>query len=464
MTELFPTEPRVFSVSELTRSIRSLLEDAIGQAWVEGEISNLRRQTSGHQYFTLKDDRSQLPCVLFRNSAGNRLGTQLTDGMQVQLLGDLTVYEARGQYQMVVQLVQPRGQGALQARFEALKRQLQAEGLFDAERKRPLPKFPLTIGLVTSPSAAALQDMLNILGRRAPWIRVLVNPVRVQGQGAAAEIVRAVTEFNEWSLDFASSGDATKRVDLIVLARGGGSIEDLWEFNEEIVARAVAASALPVVSAVGHEIDFTIVDFVADLRAPTPSAAAELIAPDTAELQRQLLATLQHISRKLTDRVTRAREQVDTLRRGELTREPLRRLQQERQHLDSLEETLQRAATNALLHFRMRLEEKHCCLRLTGPRHAVEVHRQAIKCLSDKFGVSFHRQAEKLRARMEQAGSLLRVLGPTATLNRGYSITTDAAGKVIRCKVGLIPEQTIITHLSDGTVRSTIRDVRDPRV
>ncbi len=287
VTELLPaTEPQVFSVSDLTRSIRSLLEGAIGQVWVEGEISNLRRQSSGHQYFTLKDDRSQLSCVLFRNSPGARLGTPLDDGMQVQMLGDLTVYEARGNYQMVVQLVQPKGLGALQARFEALKRKLHAEGLFDVARKRPLPRFPLTIGLVTSPSGAACRTCLTSSGaaRRGcgSWstpraCRVSARPPRSGGR---------------WRSSTSGRRRAVRgSVDLIVVARGGGSMEDLFEFNDEALARAIFASALPVVSAVGHEVDFTIADFVADLRAPTPSAAAELIAPDTAELQRQLLAT-----------------------------------------------------------------------------------------------------------------------------------------------------------------------------
>ena len=264
---------KVMTVSQLTRRIRTLLERQLGSVRVEGELSNVRRQGNGHTYFTLKDETAQLACVLFRGYAHAGMPA-LTDGSQVQAAGELTVYEPRGQYQLIVHDIEAAGAGVLQARFEALKRKLAAEGLFDAARKRVLPGFPRCLALVTSPSGAAVRDLLNILGRRAPWIRVLVFPVRVQGGGACQEIAQALTTLAR------PLGGGLPQPDVIVLARGGGSIEDLWCFNEEEVARAIAASPIPVVSAVGHEIDFTIADFVADLRAPTPSAAAELIAPD----------------------------------------------------------------------------------------------------------------------------------------------------------------------------------------
>ena len=266
----------------LTRSIRSFLETEIGLVWVEGEISNYRKQPSGHQYFTLKDAQCQLACVLFQRSAQIAQQPPLADGMQVQVRGMLTVYEARGQYQLNVNLVQAAGAGLLQAKFEALKKKLDAEGLFDAASKKTLPAFPAIIGIVTSPTGAAIRDVLNVLQRRAPWVRIVINPVRVQGEGAAAEIARAVEEFNN------HHANGLPAVDVIVVCRGGGSIEDLWAFNEEVVARAIFASEIPVVSAVGHEIDFTIADFTADLRAPTPSAAAELVVPDAETLMRHL--------------------------------------------------------------------------------------------------------------------------------------------------------------------------------
>ena len=453
-------ETKIHSVWELTRSIRSFLESEIGEVWVEGEISNHRRQSSGHQYFTLKDDRSQLSCVLFRGGASLLpAGVVLADGLQVQVFGELTVYEARGQYQLVVQLVQPKGLGALQARFEALKRKLQTEGLFDAARKQPLPPFPGTVGIVTSPTGAALQDMLNILRRRAPSLRVLVHPVRVQGQGASVEVVRAIEEFNRWSNGGnPMEANRSRAVDLIVVARGGGSIEDLWEFNEEIVARAIAASDLPVVSAIGHEIDFTIADFVADLRAPTPSAAAELIAPDAADLLRQLTAATQFLDRQLSARVADARESLQTLSRGTLGREPQRRVQEERQRLDHLEESLHRAAKDAFQLLRHRLHEKSCCVRLAGPQHLLELRAQIVQSWREKMDDLLGCQRERLQARLRSSEGLLRVLGPQATLERGYSITLNAAGAIIRTVAAVSRTECITTRLRDGELLSEVSE------
>ncbi len=457
MLDLAATETKILSVWELTRSIRSFLESEIGQVWVEGEISNYRRQSSGHQYFTLKDDRSQLSCVLFRGAATSLpAGTALGDGVQVQVFGDLTVYEARGQYQLVVQIVQPRGLGALQARFEALKRQLAAEGLFDADRKKPLPAFPQTIGLVTSPTGAALQDMLNILRRRAPWVRVVVNPVRVQGNGAAAEVVRAIEDFNRWSLGGDGAPLPAGKVDLIVVARGGGSMEDLFEFNDESVGRAIAASELPVVSAIGHEIDFTIADFAADLRAPTPSAAAELIVPDTAELVRQLTAAGQFFNRQLGERVASARERLQGSARGTLTREPRRRIEDERQRLDSLEESLRRSARATVQGLRSRLDEKHYSLRMAGPQSSLALRGQLVQSTGEKIEDLLCCARERLRARLRAAEGLLRVLGPQATLARGYSITVNAAGEIVRSVADARPGERLHTRLPDGAVVSDV--------
>src|SRR5216117_1092340 len=304
--DFFDQTSKVFTVGELTRQIRSTLETKFRAVWVQGEISNYKLHPSGHQYFTLKDQRAQISSVIWRDTMAP-LRQPLADGAQVQVFGTLSVFEARGQYQLNVQILQPRGLGVLQAKFEALKRKLEAEGLFAAERKRPLPKFPRRIGIVTSPSGAAIRDILNVLRRRAPWLQILINPVRVQGSGAAQDIAVAIREFTLPSEAFAP-------LDLIMITRGGGSIEDLWEFNEEIVARAIFHSVVPIVSAVGHEIDFTICDFVADLRAPTPSAAAELIVPDITDLERRLDGCTRALGRQLLNRLRDAQQRLDHTR------------------------------------------------------------------------------------------------------------------------------------------------------
>ncbi|MCX7869778.1 MAG: exodeoxyribonuclease VII large subunit, partial [Terrimicrobiaceae bacterium] len=277
-----PPEPKILTVSDLTRGVRELLEQGIGRVWVEGEISNLRTQPSGIRYFTLKDAGAQLRCVLFGRGQAAARAASLADGLHIEAFGLITVYEPQGQYQLQVQNFRPKGAGELAARFEALKRKLEAEGLFNPARKRPMPGFPARVGVVTSPAGAAIRDFLKVLHRRHPAIAVLINPVRVQGAGAAAEIAAAIRQFGN------PEKFGLPPVDVIVVTRGGGSLEDLWEFNEEVVARAVAESPVPVLSAIGHEIDFTICDFAADLRAPTPSAAAEILSADAAKLRESL--------------------------------------------------------------------------------------------------------------------------------------------------------------------------------
>ena len=424
-TDLFPKTARVFTVSELTRSIRGILETKFGAVWVQGEVSNYKLYPSGHQYFTLKDQRAQIGCVIWRDTMAP-LRQPLADGAQVQVYGTVTVFEARGQYQLNVQILQPRGVGLLQAKFEALKRKLEAEGLFAAERKRPLPRFPRRIGIITSPSGAAIRDMLNVLRRRAPWLQILINPVRVQGSGAAQEIAVAIREL-------AAFNEAFAPVDLIVVTRGGGSIEDLWEFNEEIVARAIFNSAVPIVSAVGHEIDFTICDFVADLRAPTPSAAAELIVPDITDLQRQI------------DGCTRA-----------LARQLLNRVREAQQRLDHARETLQRCLAHridsykrSLLHIAAALQARSPARELMMRRNRfADLHRRLIACPGHLL--------ENAKHRFQRIEGILRVLGPDATLRRGYSITTNERGKIIRTVAAVRSKMKIRTRVSDGEFGSEI--------
>jgi exodeoxyribonuclease VII large subunit len=423
--DFFHQTSKVFTVGELTRQIRGTLETKFRAVWVQGEISNYKLHPSGHQYFTLKDQRAQISCVIWRDTIAPPRQA-VVDGTQVQVYGTVTVFEARGQYQLNVQILQPRGVGLLQAKFEALKRKLEAEGLFAPERKRPLPKFPRRLGIVTSPSGAAIRDMLNVLRRRAPWLQILINPVRVQGTGAAQEIAVAIREF-------ALPNELFAPLDLIVVTRGGGSIEDLWEFNEEIVARAIFNSTVPVVSAVGHEIDFTICDFVADLRAPTPSAAAELIVPDVIDLERRVGACTRALSRQLLNRARDAQQRLDH------AREILQRCLAHK--IDSYK--------RGLFHITRALQARSPARELMMRRNRfVDLHRRLVACPG--------RLLETARHRFQRMEGILRVLGPDATLRRGYSITMNERGKIIRSIAAARPKMKIRTRVSDGEFSSEI--------
>jgi exodeoxyribonuclease VII large subunit len=443
-------EPHVYSVSEVTRAVRAVIEDNIGVVWVEGEISNYRKQASGHQYFTLKDATSQLACVLFARGGAWRKSPALSDGMQVQVRGALTVYEARGQYQMNVQLVQAGGAGLLQAKFEALKRKLDAEGLFDADRKRALPAFPTAVAIVTSPTGAALRDMLNILARRAPWLRVVIAPVRVQGDGAAEEIAAAIEQVNR----FAELG--LPPVDVIVVARGGGSAEDLWEFNEEIVARAIAASTLPVVSAVGHEIDFTISDFVADLRAPTPSAAAELVAPDRAELMRRIGEITARARRHVLAALEQSRSRLALLERAELFREPAVRLRECAQRVDLAAEDLDRRVHDGMWEKRAQLADVTARLRHHRPDQLLALLGQRLTTFRRQMADRVAHAMSDRRQRLRRLADVVRLLAPEATLARGYSLTRTADGKVIRTVEQVRAGTRVVTRVSDGEFASDV--------
>ena len=423
--DFFQQTSKILTVSELTRSIRGTLETKFGAVWVQGEISNYKLHPSGHQYFTLKDARAQIACVIFRNTMPP-LRQLLADGAQVQVYGQVSVFEARGQYQLSVQILQPRGLGLLQAKFEALKRKLEAEGLFAAEHKRALPRFPRRIGIVTSPSGAAIRDILNVLKRRAPWLQILINPVRVQGTGAAQEIAIAIREL-------ATPNETWKPLDLIVIARGGGSMEDLWEFNEEIVARAMAAAEIPIVSAVGHEIDFTISDFVADLRAPTPSAAAELIVPDIVDLRRRMDGCARAVGRELMKRIRDAQQQIDHGR-----------------------ETLRRCLAHKIDNYRRSLVHIARALQSRSPERELVMRRNRFIDLHRRFVVSPPRVVENARQRFARIEGILRVLGPDATLRRGYSITTNEGGKIIRTVATIRPRMKIRTRVSDGEFGSEV--------
>jgi exodeoxyribonuclease VII large subunit len=393
-------EPRVWSVSQVNRAVRSLLESAVDALWVGGEVANWTRARSGHCYFTLKDDRAQLRCVMWRTEA-EQLPTDPEDGMQVRVFGALTLYEARGEYQMGVQKLEAEGaEGLWRLAFEKLRRKLEGEGLLEPGRKRPLPRFPDTVGVVTSLSGAALHDILTVLRRRAPWVRVLVRGARVQGEGAAEEIARALAALG-----------ASGACDVIIVGRGGGSLEDLWAFNLEPVARAIAACPVPVVSAVGHEVDVSISDLVADLRSPTPSAAAEAVAPDGDALKAQLRDIPERLARGLRGTVGRRR---DALGEG----------------LTQLGRSLER--------------------RLAPARQAVDLGVARLE-----RGVV--RLLERRHQRLSVLAGRLEALSPLAILARGYAVATTPGGRVLRRVEDLPSGRTFILRVGDGNVSAESR-------
>lgn len=446
--DFFQTPSKVLTVAELTRAIRGTLETKFGAVWVQGEISNFKLHPSGHRYFTLKDQRAAISCVIFRNTLPPG-APPIADGAQVQVYGNVSVFEARGQYQLSVQILQTRGAGLLQAKFEALKRKLEAEGLFDPARKRPLPKFPKRIGIVTSPSGAAIRDMLNVLRRRAPNVQVLISPVRVQGIGAAAEIATAINELS-------APNDAWESIDLIVIARGGGSIEDLWEFNEEIVARAIFHSAVPLVSAVGHEIDFTIADFVADMRAPTPSAAAELIVADASELGRRVNELENCLQKCLRNFLQQSLTRLRFLSERTLARELVQRMRDAQQQLDFTAESLRRRLKQFVSDARAALSTRAQSVKAHDPKRELTVRRANLVELTRRITAQPPRFLQNAQQRFQRVEGVLRVLGPEATLLRGYSITTDAAGNVIQTVAAVRPKSTIRTRVADGEFESEV--------
>jgi exodeoxyribonuclease VII large subunit len=476
--ELFPKEQarKILSVTELTSQIRRLLEKQVGQVWVTGEVTNLRVQSSGHSYFTLKDASAQLGCVLFRGEV--QVDRALVeDGRKLNVYGEITVYEPRGQYQMRVTAVELQGVGALQAAFEKLKQKLNAEGLFAPERKRPLPRFPQRIGLVTSPTGAAIRDVLHVIERRDPSLQIILAPCRVQGEGASQEIARAIRLLNELhvhqNLSKVADEPATAaqgqlsvtqvvrvfnmrlHLDLILVTRGGGSLEDLWAFNEEIVARAIFESALPVVSAVGHEIDFTISDFVADLRAATPSAAAEIITEGVFS-SCQFLAAARNRIRQLTGQRMADKHYKIAQIAQRLTRlHPRRRLNDWLQQLDDLQSSLLRCLKQNARHRRMVWENLLARLSRVRPEMVLRQRREVLSLAQQRLHEQVRHRTREFKNRLALLQSRLQLLGPEQVLARGYSITTDPeSGKVFRDADEIQPGQRLKTKLKKGQVTS----------
>ena len=436
-------ERRIFKPAQLNALARDLLESNFSQIWLEGEISNLSRPASGHLYFSLKDATAQVRCAMFRNRA-ILLSAPVKDGQLVLVRARVTLYEARGEYQLSVESIEPAGQGALQLAYERLKATLAAEGLFAAERKRPLPLWLKRLGLITSPRGAAIHDVLSVLERRFPLLPVELWPVPVQGAEAAAEIRIAL-----------QAALASGRYDAILITRGGGSLEDLWPFNDEALVRLAASASIPVVSAIGHEVEFSLLDFAADLRAPTPSVAAELLSPDAAELQRRLALLAQKLHNALRGRLQAAAQRNDTaLLRLQAVR-PAQRLHNGRQHLQALSMRLQHAMQQRLGTPAQRLRLAAHRLDRTGPQTRIALQRAGIAALQQQLHRHLQRTMDRRLSRLKQAGIGLNALSPLATLARGYSILRDADDRVILRPQQVSTGQQVSAQLSAG--RLTLR-------
>lgn len=428
-------ERDVLSVSQLNARARQLLEDVFPRIWVEGELSNLARPSSGHLYFSLKDDRAQIRCALFRQHA-SRLKVAMKDGLQVRARGRVSLYEGRGDYQLIVDSIEPAGDGALRKAFEALKAKLQAEGLFEQSLKRPLPAHPQRIGVITSASGAAVRDIISVFQRRAPFIELVIVPSAVQGREAAPQLVRALHQADRAGFD------------ALIVSRGGGSLEDLWPFNEEMVARAIADCQTPTISAVGHETDISISDFVADVRAPTPSAAAELLSPDTQALLRQVEQLERRLLQRLRERLGRARLQLDNLRQR--LRHPGERLAQQAQRLDELELRLRRALTQQLTQQQQQLTHLRTRLQTQHPGRHLSQLRDQLEQLEARLPRAMHNQLKQQRQQLEQLAQTLHLVSPLATLGRGYSILLDDNGTAVRSASAASAGQRLKARLHDG--------------
>jgi exodeoxyribonuclease VII large subunit len=444
------SERVVCTVSELAMRIKEQLEEHFPAVWVEGEISNLRTPSSGHAYFTLKDDAAQLRCVLFRGR-GRRVAFQPEDGMQVLAFGGLDVYLARGEYQLVVELLEPKGVGALQLAFEQLKRRLEAEGLFDGARKRALPPFPRTIGIVTSPTGAAIRDMLHVIDRRFADLRVLITPVRVQGEEAPGEIVRALRDLQ-----------TVADLDVVIVGRGGGSIEDLWAFNDERVARAIAGCRVPVISAVGHETDFTIADFVADLRAPTPSAAAELVVQEKLQVARAVVSLYEALKQAMAGRLERERARVDALGKRRVLTDAARALRDLYRRVDDLTTRLTRAVRGSERHATHRLSLARNALRSLNPVARIANGTVLLAQLRGRLASVAVHSVKVSQHRFDAAVGRLDSLSPLAVLGRGYSLTRLlSAGVIVRSAAQTRPGDAIEVLLHQGALEARVERLKE---
>jgi exodeoxyribonuclease VII large subunit len=446
---VFPfLERSILTVSEASERIKIVLEDTFFDIWVEGEISNLRTPASGHAYLTLKDEHSQIRAVLFKMQR-RYLRFDPKDGMLVIARGRISLYEPRGEYQLVIDYMEPKGIGGLQIAFEQLKARLAQAGLFDVTRKRPLPMLPRCLGVVTSPTGAVIRDILQILRRRFANLHVCVYPVRVQGDGAAAEIARGIEALNRYA-----------GIDVIIVARGGGSLEDLWAFNEETVARAIYASKVPVISAVGHEIDYTIADFVADVRAPTPSAAAELVIRQKSELHAELQVMAQRLQRAMQHRLETLRARLDACQQRRVLKDPWAPLRTTEQRLDELNARLARAIRTRLRLSQEALERGEAAIAHLCPLMLVDLLRERLTALDQRLIAAQGGQVRHEREALERLSATLQALSPLAVLARGYSICRHSAdGRVIREAQGVTPGMHVDITLWQGSLQCRVEAV-----
>ncbi len=451
MTGRNPFLPLLLSVSDVTRLIRDSLEDQFRDLWIQGEISNLRTPGSGHLYLTIKDEQSQLRAVFFRAGVA-RLRFVLQEGMAIIARGRISVYEPRGEYQLVIDSLEPQGIGAFQLAFEQLKERLASEGLFENARKRPLPAFPRTVGIVTSITGAAIRDILVVLQRRCPLVHVLIAPVPVQGDGASERIAAAITAVS-----------SVPEVEVVIVGRGGGASEDLWAFNEEVVVRAIVQSRVPVVSAVGHEIDVTLSDFAADYRAPTPSAAAEAVVPVLDELLDRLDEVIVRLQRTMQTFVVMQRHRLDTSLG--ILREMRFRMQTQAQRVDELSEALRRSLTGRLTLLHRGLAECHHALLTLSPRSKIRTSAVLLPQLCKRLEQEARRGLFHRRQSVEAHMTALDALSPLAILNRGYSvIQTVPTGRVVRRASEVTVGEVLQARLSEGRLLCLVEEVLPPSV
>lgn len=438
------TNQNIFTVSRLNAEVRLLLENEMGIVWLVGEISNFSAPVSGHWYLTLKDSRAQVKCAMFRGN-NRRVTFKPQNGNQVLVKARLSLYEPRGDYQLIIESMQPEGDGRLQQQFDELKLKLAGEGLFAQTNKRPLPEHPKCVGVITSKTGAALFDILDVLKRRDPSLPVVIYPTMVQGEEAAIQIAQAI-----------GCANSRNECDVLIVGRGGGSLEDLWCFNNEILARTIAASQIPIISAVGHEIDVTIADFVADMRAPTPSAAAELVSRDNSHKD-QAYASRQHkLLSAMRYYLSEQKRNVATLQHRLERQHPNYQLQRQSQQLDELEVRLHRAMQHYLASRQQRVERLQHRVALNSPFKRLSEQKVTLQRLEQKLLDAMDRKLLNTRHQLALAAEKLDTVSPLATLQRGYSITQTEQGKVVLKATDVKTGDTLVTRLSDGEIHSTV--------